>query len=142
MNWCEEYPADRQPTLEQMANYIASPHWQALCTHLESCYMVQPKTEYSQCSGAPGWNVKYRKSGRALCTLYPNDGYFTCMVSVGGREATEAELMMPACTPYIRQLYQSAPLFNGGRWLMIEIRSEEVLQDVKKLIALRVAAKK
>ncbi|WP_423245054.1 DUF3788 family protein [Heliorestis acidaminivorans] len=24
---------------------------------------------YSKCSAQPGWNVKYKKSGKSLCTL-------------------------------------------------------------------------
>lgn len=142
MNWNEYYPKMQMPDLEQVSAFVANPLWSALCVHLESCYGVSPKVEHSICSGAPGWNVKYKKSGRALCTLYPADGFFTCLVSIGSRQAMEAELLLSACTEYVRELYWSTKPYNGGRWLMICVTSPEILEDVKELIALRVQKKR
>lgn len=137
MKWNELYTNIKQPSLAQISDYIASPLWAELCRHLEQSYGVLPKTEYSVCSGAPGWNVKYKKGGRALCTLYPAEGYFTAMVSVGSRESAEAEMLLVFCTDYIKNLYQNTRPFNGGRWLMIEVTSSEILNDVKQLVKLR-----
>lgn len=142
MNWTEQFPPSTQPKLVQIAAYVANPLWQDLCIHLEQTYGVAPLVDHSICSGAPGWNVKYRKGSRALCTLYPASGYFTCMVSVGSREAMEAELLLGGCTEYVRKLYWDSNPFNGGRWLMIEVRSSEILEDVKDLIAIRVRKKR
>ncbi len=142
MNWSECYPKTQMPNLQQISIFVANPLWEELCAHLESCYDVLPKIEHSICSGAPGWNVKYKKSGRALCTLYPSHGYFTCLVSVGSREAMEAELLLSVCTETVRSLYWSTAPYNGGRWLMIPVSSPEILDDVKRLIALRVHKKR
>ena len=141
MNWFERYPKSQQPTLEEIANFIASPLWGELCAWAEKTYQIEPKVEHSTCSGAPGWNVKYRKGGRALCTLYPDDGQFIAMVSVGVKEAPEAELLLPTCSNYIRELFARTQTFNGGRWLMIRVTDPAVLEDVKKLVRLRVAPK-
>jgi len=89
MNWNELYPKARQPDLPAVSDYIGNPLWEELRGHLESTYDVLPTVEHSICSGAPGWNLKYKKSGRALCTLYPAQGFFTCLVSVGSKEAME-----------------------------------------------------
>ena len=141
MNWFERYPKSQQPTLEEIANFIASPLWGELCAWAEKTYQIEPKVEHSTCSGAPGWNVKYRKGGRALCTLYPDDGQFIAMVSVGVKEAPEAELLLPTCSDYVRELFARTQTFNGGRWLMIRVTDPAVLEDVKKLVRLRVAPK-
>lgn len=138
MSWNELYPKGTAPDLSDVSSYIGNPLWAELCAHLENTYGVSPKIEHSICSGAAGWNLKYKKSGRALCTLYPAQGYFTCMVSIGRKEATEAELLLGSCTEYIHQLYWKTKLFNGGRWLMIDITSPEILEDAKALMALRV----
>jgi hypothetical protein len=110
MTWSEEYPKASEPALEQMAEYTGSPLWQELCGFVETAYGVPPQIEYSLCSGARGWNVKYKKGSRALCTLYPREGFFTCLVCIGARESTEAELVLTACTPYVRELYQKPTL--------------------------------
>lgn len=141
MNWNEQYSKSTIPNLDDVSSFVANPLWDELCTYLESCYGVLPKTEYSICSGAPGWNIKYKKSEQSLCTLYPADGFFTCLVSVGSRETMEAELLLSACSEYVRNLYWNTKPFNGGRWLMIAVTSAEILEDVKKLINLRVQKK-
>lgn len=142
MKWNEQFAKNSQPAPDQIDAYIASPLWQALCEHLEKTYGVAPVIEHSICSGAPGWNVKYKKSSRSLCTLYPNEGFFTCMVSIGSKEAMEAELLLTNCTEAVRTLYWQCKPFNGARWLMIDVKSPEILEDVKRLIGVRVGAKK
>lgn len=139
MNWFEVYPKSQEPTLQQISDFIASPLWNGLCTWAEQTYGIAPKVEHSTCSGAPGWNVKYKKSGRALCTLYPDRGQFTALITVGAKEASEAELLLPTCSDDIKELFARTQTFNGARWLMIRISEEAVLEDVKKLIRLRVA---
>ena len=142
MNWNETFSKALQPSAAQMDDYIATPLWQEQRQHLEESYQVTPTIEHSVCSGAPGWNMKYKKSGRALCTLYPDKGFFTCMVSIGSKEAMEAELLLTACTDYVRELYWNSKPFNGGRWLMITVNRPEILADVKILIATRTHSKK
>lgn len=142
MSWNDLYPKASPPNLAAVSSYINNPLWNALCDHLESSYGVSPALEHSICSGAPGWNVKYKKGGRALCTLYPGEGTFTCLISVGSKEAMEAELLLGGCTEYLQALYWNAKPFNGSRWLMIEVTSAEVLEDVKMLIGLRVSKRR
>ena len=49
-----------QPTAGELA-LAGGPLWRRLCEELGERYWIQPKIEYSGCSMAPGWNVKYRK---------------------------------------------------------------------------------
>ena len=142
MKWSERYSGTEMPSMEQIAEFIANPLWNELCAYLHSRYGVSPQVGYSSCSGAPGWNVKYRKGGRSLCTLYPDDGFFTCLVTVGSREAAEAELLLPLCAQSTRELYQKAKPMNGARWLMIPVTSLPIMEDAKRFIALRVAQKR
>ncbi len=141
MTWNETFSRDKEPEFNQISDYIGSPYWDALNEYLQSSYSVKPKIEHSICSGAPGWNVKYKKSGRSLCVLYPDKGFFTCLICIGAKEATEAELLLTACSDYSQNLYWNAPPFNGSRWLMIEVTTPEILEDVKKLISTRVKKK-
>lgn len=138
MGWVETYNREDKPEMEAIGRYVDSPLWQELCSFLEETYAVKPSIEYSVCSGAPGWNVKYKKSGKALCTMYPNQGYFTCLVSIGRKEATEAELLLTSFGTYMQELYQNTNVFNGGRWLMIDVSSPQICAETKELICLRV----
>lgn len=137
MEWYQQFPSDREPTLAQIGDFTQNPWWGKLCEYLEVTYQAPPRVEYSVCSAAPGWNVKYRKGSRALCTLYPRAGHFYCLVVVGPREAAAADLALPACTPYVRALFSNTKPMNGTRWLMIDITDAAVFEDGKRLIALR-----
>lgn len=137
MEWHELFPKSRQPELSDIGDYIASPLWPELLDGLTDAYGVAPLAQYSVCSGAPGWNVKFRKGGRALCTLYPREGFFTCLVCVGAREAPRAELALHSCGSCVRDLYFPVKPFNGARWPMIDVTSPGILEDVKRLIAAR-----
>lgn len=136
-NWSELYPQDTQPTPEQITQFIDSPLWGAFCKYIEDAYGVSPDYAYSKCSGQMGWNVKYKKGRRALCTLYPMDGYFIALVVVGNREQANAGLHLPSLSVYTQALYNRTPFTAGGRWLMMEVRTSAVLEDVKMLIGVR-----
>lgn len=140
MTWNTLWPQNRKPSPDDIAEFVDNPLWKALCSWLESGYRTMPRIEYSRCGMAPGWNVKYKKGGRALCTLYPAAGSFTCLVCIGQREAMAAEALLPLCSPPVRQLYHTASPLNGSRWLMIPVTDEAVLTDVKELIGIRAAA--
>lgn len=141
MSWNMAYPKDTQPALAEIARYIASPLWQSFCAFLEAEYSTAPQVDYSNCSGAPGWNVKYKKSGRSLCTLYPHEGFFTALVCIGAREQTETELLLPCCCSRLQELYNSVKPLNGSRWLMIDVTDEAILENVKLLVGTRVRRK-
>jgi hypothetical protein len=96
---------------------------------------------YSGCAAQPGWNVKYQKAGRSLCTLYPMGGFFIALVVIGTKEEAEAELLKPALTQEVQSLF-IGPASSMGRWLMIPVTDERVLADVKALILLRRKTKK
>lgn len=137
MDWVNLYSADKQPTEAEIAEYISNPLWDDINYFLRENYEVEPKYSYSTCSGQPGWNVKYQKVGRSLCTLYPMTGYFIALVVIGAKEEVEAEMAMPTLDESIQSMYGKAIPLMGGRWLMIHVTSEKLLDDVKLLIQLR-----
>ena len=94
---------------------------------------------YSGCSAQPGWNVKYKKSGRAVCALYPMQDYFIALVVIGNKEEVGVKLLIEnnKLSTYTKNLYLNTVAMPMGRWLMIEVKNYETLQDIKELIALR-----
>lgn len=142
MDWSNIFGSEKQPTVEEIAKYIANPLWDELNAFLQESYEVEPTYSFSQCSGQPGWNIKYQKSGRSLCTLYPMSGFFIALVVIGAKEDTEVELLAPMFTGHVQGLLKSSVSLAGGRWLMINVTDEAILKDVKQLIQLRRKIKK
>ncbi len=145
MKWNELFDADRIPSFDDIWDYIgeAKPIWDELISYIEETFKVKPKLDYSKCSAQPGWNVKYKKSSKSLCTLYPMQNYFIALVVVGAKEEDEVELAMEAgiFSEYVKELYQKTAFSAMGRWLMIEARNIEVLKDIKELIEIRVKSR-
>lgn len=137
MSWNAKYPKDTKPMLEEIASHIANPLWQDFCSYLENQYQILPQVDHSICSGAPGWNVKYKQKGRSLCTLYPHEGFFTALVSIGNKEQMKAELLLCGCCSYVQELYWRTKPFNGSRWLMIDVTDSVILDNLKTLVGTR-----
>lgn len=131
-----------KPSMAVIGSYVQNPLFEQLCNHVETEYQSKPVLEYSRCSMQHGWNVKYKKAGRTLCTLYPMKGYYIALIVIGERERIETELMLPFCTEYFRQLYHETKTGMGQKWLMINVTDEAVLEDVKQCIAIRRGKKK
>lgn len=127
----------QKPSLIAISAYVNNPLFEQLCKYLETEYQSKPVLEYSRCSMQYGWNVKYKKAGRTLCTLYPIEGYFIALIVIGNRELIETELMLPFFTEYLQQLYHEAKIGMGQRWLMINVTDSAVLEDVKQCVAIR-----
>lgn len=137
--WADAYGASLQPTQDGIAAFIAAPEWGALCGALERTYGAVPLLEYSGCAAQPGWNIKYKKGGRALCTLYPMQGFFICMVSIAPKDEEAAALLLPGLSRYTQDVFTRSTPSKMGRWLMLEVRERTVLEDALQLIAFRMA---
>lgn len=140
MTWSQLYTKIQSPTPADFDHYMDHPLWTALRTFVEDTYGVTPLVEYSCCCSAPGWNMKYRRRGKSICTLYPGlpeEGQFTCLVVIGPKEADQAEALLSTCDPYLQTLYQAAGGTGGSRWLMIAVTTERILEEVKALLQLR-----
>ena len=138
MNWDQAFAGDRQPTPAQIERYVDNPLWVEFNQYMQEQYKTAPKTAYSGCSMQPGWNLKYQKGGRSLCTLYPAQGYFIALVVIGAKEELEAEALLPLLTQTTQALYRGTDGASSmGRWLMIEVKSAQQLRDVKALVAVR-----
>lgn len=136
-DWQMIYTDKIPPTSRQIEYYIKSPLWQRLNERLQQIYKSEPVMEYSACSMQSGWNIKYKKSGKSLCTLYPMSGYFIALVVISAAEMHEAELFIHSCSDYAQGVFENTQTGNGQKWLMIDVREEATIEDVLGLIAVR-----
>ena len=144
MLWNETFDREHEPSENQIKEFINTQLHEDLDGYLRQTYKVKPKPAYSNCNmdGGlwKGWNVKYKKNGKSLCTLYPKQGYLHLLLQVGAREMTEAELLMPTCTEYTQELFKRSGT-NETKSLGFEIRDKAVLHDVMGLIVIRAKTK-
>jgi len=133
----------REPDMQDIEKYIekdAKTRWQSLISHIESTFGSKPVITYSVCIGKQGWNVKYKKSGKALCTLYPERDQFIALVVLSANDMQLFDIVKQSYTPYLTALYDRCKLFNGTKWLMITVSDDAILADVQKLMLLKLHA--
>lgn len=126
------------PTITQINEFIRNPVFMQFCTEIKNTYECKEKIEYSSCSWEKGWNIKFKKTGKTLCTVYPRENYFTVMIVIGKKEKTPVEAILPECTAELSSIYHQTKEGNGQRWLMIDLEDKEDLyNDVLRLIEIR-----
>ena len=141
MKWNELYDANTIPSREDIESFIggAFPLWEELTQYIEEKYQTKSRLDYSSCSAQPGWNIKYRKRGKSLCTMYPMQHHFIVLIVVGKKEESnvEREIHAGVFTSYVQQLYWNTPFSAMGRWMMIEVRDVDTIQDIKTLLVIK-----
>ncbi len=127
-----------RPDLEDIGTWVRNPVFMDLCTEIMTAYQCKEQIEFSMCSMERGWNVKFKKAGKSLCTIYPREGYITVLVVVGKKEKEAVEEMLPGCTEQLREIYHQTREWNSQRWLMIDMEDKDKLyQEVLRLIRIR-----
>lgn len=140
MNWYEWYGPNKAPSLGEISAFVKNELFDKVRDKIETELKVTPRLEYSSCSAQKGWNIKYKKGGRSLCTLYPMDGFFISLVVMGRREEEHMPLILPALSAQTQALYERTPFSLGGRWLMLTVHDEERFHDLLSLVKVRAEA--
>jgi hypothetical protein len=136
--------SSKTPTLTDIVDYINPPVrilWQELTDFIKERYRSMPTIQYSVCAGKPGWNVKYQKSGKSICTLYPEKNCFVALVVIKLDLAPVVEKAEPAFHPMILDMVKNNKPFNGTLWLMIPVSDRPVLESVLDLLHLKMSIK-
>lgn len=125
------------PSPEELGAQAGALLWNELLHHAMEVYQAAIRVEYSRCSMMPGWNVKIKKAGRSLCTLYPAEGFFSALAVIGERERARAETELPLFSPGFQALYRETKAGMGQKWLLFEVKDSFALEDLKHCMAIR-----
>lgn len=130
------------PNISEISGYIENSIFDEFYQYMNDKYNAVCKIEYSTDVWARGWNVKFRKSSKSLCIVYPKKNYFTVLVVVGNKEKESVENLLPRLSEYVQEIYCNTRNGNGQKWLMIDLNSKNnAYQDVLRLIYIRYALK-
>lgn len=145
MIWYELYPKDKEPNMNEIANYIgdAKDLWLALTSYIETTYNTKPKLTYSGCGMKPGWNIKYQKSGQTFGTFYPEKNSFSAMVVISYKLVGQMDEILPTLSNAMAELWSKADDYMRiGKWMMIQFTDQIQVEDYKKILAVKLPPKK
>jgi len=93
----EVFNKETQPTESEIKDFVGTELFTDLDNHLRENYKIKPKLAYSGCAMDNniwrGWNIKYQKNGKSLCTIYPQQGYFMALVPGKPFEVRSKDIM-------------------------------------------------
>jgi hypothetical protein len=111
----------------------AQPLWAQVVEFLATNYSLTADLTYG--GKNYGWNLWYRKSGKSLTSLYPQENAFIAQV-VLGREQVENALML-SLGENVRRVLHGTPSLHDGRWLFIKVTTETDVADLEQLLLLK-----
>ena len=127
----------RQPDAQEMLMVVGplAGCWEQLNRFVQTTYEVQPVVHFG---GAKyGWEIDYRKGGRPLCALYPEQNAFTVLIVLGAKETAQAVENLEIFHPNVRACLEDTPSFHDGRWLWIRVRGCQDVEDIEKLLVIK-----
>ena len=114
--------------------------YQKLNDYLKSAYEIDP----IQDSGGKkyGWNYKYRKGSKTICTLFPEKKAFTVLVTLGKNDLEKLKPDFKKLSPELQKLVKDTHHYHDGKWLWIRVPTAANINDIKLLTSLKRKPKK
>lgn len=132
-----------KPTEQEMVKFIgeqAKEAWLEVRRFIEDNYGLIPETIFY--GTKYGWTIRYRKSRKTLCSLFPEKGGFTVLIVLGKKESEKALLIRDELSSKIRKLLGDTEQLHDGRWLWIRLLTTSDTNDIKKLLQIKRKPKK
>ena len=129
-----------RPTSKDIATVLgkSSRLWDALVGFISEDFGIKGQLEFG---GAKyGWALEFRKGGKPLAALYPADQMFVVQIVLGRDASIEAGKLELGSS--VRRVYDSARQLHDGRWLFVPVRTIVEMEDLKRLIRVKVETKK
>lgn len=126
---------EHEPTQKEIAEELgpAAPLWKELIQFLRESYGMEG--EFIHYGKKYGWTRRYRRSGKALISLFPAKDHFIAQVVLNPPQ-TEKALAVGLSKNTI-EMIENAHAYHDGRWLWIEVKTKETLEDIKKLLLIK-----
>ncbi len=129
---------EHKPSEKEIICYLgreAGEAWTDIVSFLETHYDFSPELDYG--GTKYGWSIRYRKSGKSLCTLYPEEGAFTILIVLGKKDVERFQEHMNEFSKTFVELFKSAKEFHDGRWLWIRILDKSDTEDMRRLLSMK-----
>jgi len=134
---------EREPDEREIARTVgkkAAKAWNDIREFLDAHYDFQPETIFY--GRKYGWTIRYRRSGKTLCSLFPETGAFTVLIILGKKEVEKAMTQLDDFSREAGRVIIETPQLHDGKWLWIRLSDMSIAEDIKKLISIKRRPKK
>jgi hypothetical protein len=132
---------EHQPTNAEIVEAVGHrlSTWRELIRFIREKYRVQEEFKFLY-GPKYGWGLRFSTKGKLLVSLYPVQGGFTAQIILRPEAVEKAQSMKVGRN--VRKAIARAKPWPRERWLFIPVKSEKDFQDIQRLLALRVEAKR
>lgn len=126
---------DHQPTLPEVFDALGAQQslWEKLTQFIANNYPIPGEWNFG--GKKYGWNVWYRKSGKTLVSMYPQQGGFVVQIVLGKDQVEQAlDLKLGK---NVGTMLKETPQFHDGRWLFIRVKTEKDIKDIQQLLQVK-----
>ena len=133
-NWREQYLERIKPSIDDFKKVVDSEYWEKLNNLLQNEWNLSPLIEYSKCILEKGWNIKYKKKGKTICTLFPKKHFFKAVVFIPEKLIDHGEQEITGCCKMVKTTSYETPISNEGKWLIVKVCNNDTYQSLIQLI--------
>jgi hypothetical protein len=109
--------------------------WTEVNSFIEKNYNVESIWDKGGKTGI--YELKYRKSGKTLCALYPRELGIRILIVFGKAEREKFENSRNEFAKYINDFYENTRQYHDGKWLFLDCNDKFSIEDIKKLILIK-----
>ncbi|MHA2391607.1 MAG: DUF3788 domain-containing protein [Promethearchaeota archaeon] len=82
-----------------------------------------------------GWSYRYKRKGRTMIYLFPEQGAFSILIVLGKKESEEVNNKSDQLNEQVISVFNNTEQLHDGRWLWIRILSKSDLDSLKVLLS-------
>jgi hypothetical protein len=135
---------DNPPNDSQIKEWLgkeAYQYWKQVTQLIEQNYPNVFTPEWLFGGKKHGWSLRYKKS-KSFCTLIPEKNRFALLIVFGAQERAKVEVIKDRLSQKTRKFYDEATTYHDGKWLLLTIDNDKVVEDVMQLLATKRRPKK
>lgn len=128
---------ESEPSDDYILEFVgkAKDPWLKFTQFLDKTYDFSPeKINYGK---KYGWAIRYRKSNRTWCALYPKKDSFQVQIIFGKKEVEKFQNQRSEFSDFVLNKFDSTKQLHDGRWMFFIIKDSLLIEDLKKLMLIK-----
>lgn len=131
---------DRVPDPQSVTDWVGAENyarWSSVLQFIQAHYPGLFTPEWLYGGRKHGWSLRFNKS-KSFCTLIPARNQFLLVIVFGGgEERKKVEAILPELISHARADYLAATTYHDGKWVALDVDSDDVLTDVRRLLSIK-----
>jgi len=111
-------------------------YWQQVTQRIGKTYPNVFEPEWLFGGKKHGWSLRHKKS-KSFCTLIPEKNRFALLIVFGREERAKVEPIRESLSRVACEAYDSATTYHDGKWVLLTIDSDQMIEDVMRLLAVK-----